>query len=211
MNIRVYFAGLSVVLTEQKFRTLLKDIPEHWHASIMKYNRANDRALSIAAKWILHRELSIHYPDATINFNNGVPAVEGISTRISISHTPGMVVCAISDYGNIGVDVEVLRNINPADFRSVLSGAEIQLLNTRAHSSPLFFDIWTRKESIAKASERGMYLNFASFSAHDPIVETDGKLWKTISLDVSTQFAAALAYPASEEPSIATSIEQLWL
>ncbi len=212
MNIRLYFAELTTVFDKARFHLLMNDIPASWHPSIAKYNRPVDQMRSAAAKWILQRELSKQHPAAIVTFDDGMPVVGGSMARVSIAHGSEMVACAISDCNAVGIDVERINPVDLAQFNSVLSKEEIVMLDRNpTQKDALFFDIWTRKESISKACGRGVYLGFKSFNAHDAAVTAEGALWRAITLDISSRYAAAVAFPAKEEPAISVHLEKLLL
>ena len=79
----------------------------------------------------------------------GKPALDGVSYDVSISHTAGYVVLALSGSGAVGVDVELLsRNALVASERyipsNVLDSFPLEMKNTKA----LFH--WCAKEALFK-------------------------------------------------------------
>ena len=199
----MYYSELPLSLGETQFKSLLNCLPEHWHPSVLKYLREEDRILSAAAKWLLYLGLQKHKFPVNVVFENGRPVTESDSVGVSVSHTPGFVACAINDAGAVGIDVERIRPVVPADFKSVLTSGELVLLEGNPlQSDTRFFDIWTRKESIAKACGRGMYVNFASFAAHDSMVIAEGNSWTTSALHAPDRYAAAVGYPADAKVSL---------
>jgi phosphopantetheinyl transferase len=79
--------------------------------------------------------------------------------QISVSHTKGLVACAVSDTGPIGIDVEYWRE---RDFVALASYAfgpkeadEVQKAE-QSERAKIFYRIWTLKESMAKAMGIGV-------------------------------------------------------
>lgn len=84
--------------------------------------------------------------------------------HFNISHTKGMVVCAVHDLP-VGVDVEEIRPYSEALAKRVLTPLELQnlaLWESRGHhfGEVCFFRYWTLKESYVKATGEGLSVPF---------------------------------------------------
>ena len=78
----------------------------------------------------------------------------------SLSHTHGMVACAVTKDADVGVDVECIdRDVNTADiaarFFAPTEAAHLLQLDEEARRNR-FFDLWTLKEALVKALGTGM-------------------------------------------------------
>ena len=80
----------------------------------------------------------------------GKPYFKGSNLKFSISHSCGMVACAISDNGEVGIDVEV-ADITPSRAEGIaarfFSAADIKRTSGDVEA---FKREWTRKEAAAK-------------------------------------------------------------
>ena len=90
--------------------------------------------------------------------------------RFNLSHTKGLVACALAWKHDIGIDVETLdRNNRLIDiagrFFSEEECADLQKL-PRQQQPDRFFDYWTLKESFIKAKGMGLALPLGQFSFH---------------------------------------------
>lgn len=117
--------------------------PEHWVFSTNRYGRP----------FIVEKEGDVTGP------------------FFSVSHTDGLVVCAIAAFPDIGVDVERRhREIDIAEVASsVLSDNERAWLDIFAQRgrSQAFFTLWTLKEAYAKARGMGLSLALSSIAFGD--------------------------------------------
>jgi 4'-phosphopantetheinyl transferase len=100
----------------------------------------------------------------------GKPALAGARAggRLSfnISHTRGLVACAIAE-DEVGVDVETAdRRVDLNLARSVFAPEEERLLNSApaAARASLFLRFWTLKEAFIKATGEGLARPLKSFS-----------------------------------------------
>ncbi|MEY8353738.1 4'-phosphopantetheinyl transferase superfamily protein [Lachnospiraceae bacterium 54-53] len=85
--------------------------------------------------------------------------------HFNISHTDGMVACAIGDR-QLGIDVERVRPYPESVPRRVFSEAERRRLEEmpEAERSRYFFRIWTLKESYVKAAGCGLTVPLTEIS-----------------------------------------------
>ena len=88
----------------------------------------------------------------------------------NLSHTRGLVVCALLRGLDVGVDVEDTRRMTDgvAIADRFFSGAEVKDLHRLPahHQQDRFFDYWTLKEAYIKARGMGLALPLGGFSYH---------------------------------------------
>lgn len=162
----------------------------------LRFHHARDRWSYAAAHQLLRTMLTEFHGGSPLEWTFrlspfGKPEIEwdrahAVAPRFNISHTHGLVACGLTlDYPGgleLGVDVESLfRSINAADLaQRFFSENESRWLDTLPESDvqSAFIRLWTIKEAIAKATGRGLQLDFRSFSCslnplsvtfHDPL------------------------------------------
>jgi len=134
-----------------------------------------DRRSYIAAHWLLRSALSQYLPvePSAWEFTRslfGKPAIsgppQGRRIAFNLSHSPGMVACAVTKTGEVGVDVETVR---PREFlklaeRFFAPGEFQELKRLPEHErARAFFRFWTLKEAYVKARGRGLSLDLSGF------------------------------------------------
>jgi 4'-phosphopantetheinyl transferase len=142
-----------------------------------RLRRERDRSGFLAAHALLRRMLSCYAdvpPAAWIFSTNrwGRPEIAGPAAapvlRFSLSHTAGLVACAVALDGDCGLDVEAGdRVIDPLRLaRRVLSAAELADLENipAAERRERFLTYWTLKEAYIKARGVGMSLPLHAIS-----------------------------------------------
>lgn len=91
-----------------------------------------------------------------------------IPLRFNISHTKGLIACALTLSVDVGIDVEYIKRktsyLKVADYK--FSPSEIAELNEhpRENQRCRFFDYWTLKESYIKALGCGLTIPLDGFS-----------------------------------------------
>jgi 4'-phosphopantetheinyl transferase len=102
----------------------------------------------------------------------GRPVVRGPACEpplhFSLSHTPGLVACAVARVCDVGVDTECLDRVGDplalADRFFAPSEAALLRAESPGVRSLRFLELWTVKEAYAKACGLGLHLPFASFA-----------------------------------------------
>lgn len=150
-----------------------------------------DRDISIGAR-ALARTLLLAYSDAgrasdlSFVFNDhGKPAlagaVNGRRLAFNLSHTRGLVVCAVAWDTELGVDVEAVRDNPPLSVaQSYFAAPEIDVLQALepGDRADAFYATWTLKESFIKARGQGLAIPLDSFAVqlHPPALLPYGAL-----------------------------------
>jgi 4'-phosphopantetheinyl transferase len=91
----------------------------------------------------------------------------GSGFAFNLSHTAGLIVCAIAREPEIGVDAEdASRGVDPELHRRFFSPAEADALDAlpEAERPSRFFEYWTLKEAYIKARGMGLSLPLDGFS-----------------------------------------------
>jgi 4'-phosphopantetheinyl transferase len=138
-------------------------------AKAARFLREKDRCQYLAAHALLRRMLAAHdgLVPASWRFREGPhgrpepePGQTGLRLRFSLSHTDGMVACALTRERDIGLDVEMLeRGLADLDMLAALFAPhEAGLLQRCAaeRKRVTFFELWTLKEAYLKALGLGL-------------------------------------------------------
>ena len=149
---------------------------------------------------------------------NGKPALtpyEGAQRRggalhFNLAHSEGIGVLAVTQAGPVGVDVEQVRRLQDfkelvRQFFSVREAAQFSKLPGEQQPAA-FFNLWTRKEALLKATGEGIGRSLnrveVSFLPGEPARVLSlpaepwaGCEWSLIELAISPAYAGALALP----------------
>jgi 4'-phosphopantetheinyl transferase len=147
------------------------DFPENYRNKIKAFRRWQDAQLSLLGRYLLKYGLkSIQkefYPN-NLKFNsNSKPYLDAENLEFNISHSGNIVVCAISDRYEIGIDIEILKDIDIMDFRGQMTQNEWNKVIYSNNISSSFFNYWTQKEAVLKAHGSGIIDVLKSFEIID--------------------------------------------
>jgi len=133
---------------------------------------------------------------------------EHVRLRFNLSHTRGLVACALTWQRDVGVDVENLeRQEGSLDVaRRFFAASEVEALGCVAeeHRRRRFFDYWTLKESYIKARGMGLSLPLGQFAfdvadeqaiaiSFGPEIDDDPQHWEFHASRPTPQHRLALA------------------
>jgi 4'-phosphopantetheinyl transferase len=142
-----------------------------------------DRTIYTAAHWLLRTALAEAggLPAAAWRFVSGPhgkpridPALGRPRLSFNLSHTKGLVACAIATDVDIGIDIELISprraGLDIAErYFSTEETALLRATESYQQQVQLFFRLWTAKESLIKATGEGLQRALDSFSfAFDP-------------------------------------------
>lgn len=160
------------------------------------------------------RGISMH------RYSSGKPFLPDFpNLHYNISHTHNMVVVAVGDHV-MGVDIEAISAARMAIAKRFFSKLELEMLKhcKKRYLDTLFFELWTARESFAKATGTGI---FASISHFIPEKVEDGwqindettGLWAIRHYRYGDNFVIALCVAKEKEfpEAIETiKLEKLW-
>jgi len=178
--LKIYHADSVIFRAQYKLEELLHFLPESLHAKALRYRMPQDAFNFVLGKLMLKNgleEMGLDNDLEKIQFNkNGKPFLENVF--FNISHSGNYVVCAITQAGEVGIDLEKPRDISLEDFE--MNFTKKEWTNITTHSFPLkkFYWYWVRKESIIKALGVNLsYLNKIELeSGKDFFIENE-KRW----------------------------------
>ncbi len=133
--------------------------------------------------------------------------LEGVcGPHISLSHTQGMIACAVSQRHPIGIDVERRRRRSFSDIADYAFGPT-ERCYVAAGGMDAFYKIWTLREAISKATGEGFSMAIDGkdrvTSSTDALCWIDQK-WNLFHEAVEPSFSVAIATQGLDNWSLAS-------
>ncbi|MBT9393364.1 4'-phosphopantetheinyl transferase superfamily protein [Hymenobacter sp. NST-14] len=175
-----------------------------------QYFREADRQQHLVARAVLRLVLGkiTRVSPRTISFATGLHhkplLAEPAGLHFSVSYAGSLVLLAVHG-SSVGIDVEAADPefaYQPL-LSQCFSSAESRHITEATCPATAFFQLWTRKEALAKATAQGIDQHFARLPALDgahepgPGVLASEQSWRVISFPAAAHCPASLAYPAS--------------
>lgn len=194
-----------------------------------RFHSEHDRADYLAAHWLLRNALASTgiAPAQRCRFiidKRGKPRIDPEFGRpelqFNLSHTRGLVACALCTTGAIGIDVE--RLVHKPDLADIAARyfcrSELALVE---HAPPhrrtaVFTRLWTLKEAFIKATGEGFHRALDSFSfaldpvaiAFHPVDADDPANWKFVEYRPTSQYRLAIAVRQRRDVSVNVTIRR---
>lgn len=113
----------------------------------------------------------------------------------NISHSGNVVVMVMSDHCDVGVDTEEIKPIEIENFQENFLPGEWTWLQNSANRLKYirFYQLWTRKEAILKATGQGLSLPLDSFSVLNETVKVADEKWHLLNLSLEVGSATHIA------------------
>ena len=126
---------------------------------IQSITEQNTRMQSVYGEWLvkttLAKLLDTNEENIIIERKNGKPFIKNSPLYISISHSGNFVAAAFSQ-AEIGIDIEVMREINLNVAKKFCTNNDLEFLNSQENKTEAFFKIWTAKEAYLKITGEGI-------------------------------------------------------
>ena len=166
--VKGYIADATVLKDEQLYRRLYTGLDVSRRAKADRFRFEKDKRLSVAAGALLQYALqmeNVWEPSIDVT-SNGKPYLVGEeSLHFNLSHSEGMVMCAIAEK-EVGCDVEKKAVLDRRLAEYVMTEHELDRiygLEKDTEQQEMLFRLWTLKESYMKATGLGIGLEPKSF------------------------------------------------
>ncbi len=198
--IRIYQADSDQVRKDKALNNLLRVLPEKMHERANRYKFERDAYNFVLGRLLLKIGLEEHGKIDQFEHieykESGKPFLKDVF--FNISHTDNLVVCALSTDGDIGIDIEKVKQVKLDDFDAWFTKKEWAEINNSPSPFQKFYWYWTRKESIIKALGVNLsYLHEIEIDATKDHFLKNEKKWWLKDIDPGTDFIGALC---SETP-----------
>lgn len=176
----------------------------------LRFRHSKDRDRFICRRTALRILLSkyTNRPAVEIEFSigkNKKPELKHhANLYFNVSHSEEMVLIAISDKA-VGVDIEYVKP--EFNFREMLNHSfneqEIKFINDSKEQTASFFELWTRKEALTKASSKGLDDDLRNIPSLDGWHSTNNEIgldsnWQLNSFSINQEYAASIACIADQ-------------
>ncbi|HEX8014414.1 MAG TPA: 4'-phosphopantetheinyl transferase superfamily protein [Flavobacterium sp.] len=161
---------------ERLLENNLSEFSVDFQNKIRRYKRWQDAQLSLLGRVLLFmgvEEIFGNSPkDRMIkNTKYNKPYFESNLVKFNISHSGEIVVCALCDKDEVGIDIEKISDIEINNFKLQMTKKEWKNIIFSYDKKEAFFDYWTQKESVIKAHGHGLTIPLTSFEIFENTTE----------------------------------------
>ena len=198
--IEVVYTRFYTRLPEDLWQRYLSKIPLRLQKDINRFRRWQDRQARLFGKLLLSEAFKrFGYAQDlldTLSYNEfGRPFLND-RVDFNISHSGGCVVCAATDMGRVGIDIEEIRPIDLDDFKNSLTSGERATIKQADRPYNKFFQYWTMKESIIKANGQGLSVPLSEIHVHRNLAVLYDETWFLKEICIDPDYKCYLAADA---------------
>jgi 4'-phosphopantetheinyl transferase len=181
---------------QQELAEKLLLLPEKLQLQALRKRQWTDRQLSVAGKLLLLKLLqeqnNVHSL-ADLKYNEyRRPYFEG-GPDFNIAHSGNIVICGMTDEGQIGVDTEQVNQLDFNDFTDFFTENEWHYINNHPDKFDGFYNFWTKKEAVLKAIGSGFHTPLNSVDVSGENVIYDGITYQITALNTHPGYKCHIA------------------
>jgi len=181
---------ISESFHQNAFKKFLAELPQVMQNKANSYKRWQDQQAFLLGRLLVKEGVKKfdYLEDPLVNFQYntfGKPFIDG-SINFNISHSQSYVVCAISNYCHLGIDIEKRNNIPLDSFKTQFSEEEWNEISISKNSTLTYYEYWTKKEATTKGIGKGVSIPFSSFSFNENTTQIEDSKWYLYPIDLNT-------------------------
>ena len=196
--VTLFYTNILSLYNSEKWDSYFNQIPKQEQDTILENIRIKEKLQKLGGRLLLMHVMSMH-TNLTLNDISytplGKPYIHN-AFQFSIAHSGEYVVLAMGDHFPIGVDIEIIKDIEPTKYYSLLNQHEINELEKTNSSLTLFYTYWVIKESISKATGLGLNFNFKEIkiiSEKEALIGT--KQWYLEKVEIEKNYICFISTP----------------
>lgn len=194
----IYYTYIDEERHAQIINEFSRNSPKTYQNKIRKFKRWQDAQLSILGRFLLKyglQQIDKYFDENEFRFNsNSKPYLEAENLEFNISHSGNIVVCAISNRCEIGIDIEIVKDIEVADFRTQMTENEWKKIFNAENVCSSFFDYWTQKEAVLKAQGSGIIDFLQSFEIINERITLNNRIFSIQKIPIDENYKCHIAF-----------------
>ena len=209
--IYIYYAYISKERHAFLLDKYATGFPETFRERLSRFRRWQDAQLSLIG-WVLiqkgMQKLHKTFLYENLQFTKyKKPYFVNDTTQFNISHSGNMVVCAISPMHTVGIDIEIIHDIDPADFKFQMTPAEWEGITSARDQQRSFFKYWTQKEAVIKAHGMGLSIPLQSFEVTRNSTRIGDTVFQVKEIELAKDYICHISFPGETFPDVVSPVE----
>lgn len=193
---RVYYNFWDKEFNAAFISPYLHLLSEEDQARISRFRQPRDACLSLIGRLLLLvacKDFNITITHLrNLQFSpNKKPVVPGFS--FSISHAANLVVAAVSNDIEVGIDVEDMSAVETADLENYIATLKFDIIPGTTNTRKEFFTRWTCHEAVLKAYGTGFLVDLEQLQCNDDMATIGNTHWYLRQINIADGFSCHLA------------------
>jgi 4'-phosphopantetheinyl transferase len=197
----IYYAYIDEANHNELIREHLPRFSKEYQEKVLRFHRWQDAQLSLIGRLLLMcgmKDLDKKVAYFQLEYTDySKPFFSNLDLKFNISHSGNLVICALSETFDIGIDVELMKDIKIENFSNQMTVYEWGKVMQASCQKTTFYEYWTQKEAVVKAHGKGLSIPLKSFEIQNDTVILDNDNFYTKKIELDAQYKIALAYKKS--------------
>lgn len=178
---------------------LLTNLPKDLLIKNKSYKNWKDRELNLQGKLLLIEGLKLYDIDLKclekLKYNKyGKPYLD-LDLDFNISHSGEYVICVLAKGLRLGVDIEKIEGFDLDSITGVFTKNELFHINSYEKKEKIFYDYWTKKESIVKAIGGGLSIALEDIEIYKKKqLSYDNNTWYIQKIQIDNLYSCHIAF-----------------
>lgn len=210
LPVQIKYLFISEEFHVKYYESYLSKLPLRMREKIMKFKRWQDAQASLLGNYlILNNVLNGDICKLTdIQYNKcGKPFILGFP-HFNISHSGNIVVFVSSEH-KIGIDVELVKDIDVDDFKLQMTNSEWNKIQFSLNKTAAFYEYWTQKEAVIKANGKGLNIPLKSFEINSGLTLIEEEKFYVKKVPIDQNYMCHLAIKSIFQSDIFFDIEMI--
>ena len=184
--------------SEQELADKLAVLPSNLQQQALRKRQWIDRQFAVAGKLLLLSLLKEFKSNLTLpdlKYNTYHRPYLNTEFDFNIAHSGNMVICCGSDTGQIGIDIEQIKEIELDDYLNYFTKHEWTIIDHYTYTNRFdgFYNFWTRKEAVLKAIGSGFHTPLSSVDVSDESLTYDDITYHIQSIEINPEYKCHIA------------------
>lgn len=175
--VELYITDIKNILSNMNVH--LNSLTAQRREKAKKFYFLEDSLRCIAGGLLLQKILNVKTDNEIEYTIYEKPFLKNDSRFFNLSHSGDYVIMAVSDK-IVGVDIEKIKTADMEVAKKCFQKAEIEYLQNHPLPDKIFYSLWTRKESLMKATGYGLNMapeSFCVLPIDSSEIVLDGQTW----------------------------------
>lgn len=186
----------------ERLEELFSQLPENLVKSVNTYQDTNDRTSRMISKLLLEILVRKILPGQNFFWNLyqkdsfSRPHFKGLDINFSSAHHESFSIVCAAIKKQCGIDSELIKPLDINVYSDFLHVNEKEFVHQQPNPQTTFYEIWTKKEAVLKASGLGISHELQLIDAHKNIIQINDRKYFTEELDISEN---SITYIAADQ------------
>ncbi|ABQ05116.1 4'-phosphopantetheinyl transferase family protein [Flavobacterium johnsoniae] len=196
--IYIYYSYIAEDNCESLIKNELPKFSSDFQNRIKSYRRWQDAQLSLLGRIILFKAVDHIYNGKfqsreieQTQYNK--PYFKNGSIQFNISHSGEIVVCALCEKSQVGIDIEFITDVLIDDCKWQMTENEWLTLTSSDKIKEAFFGYWTQKEAVIKANGLGLSIPLKTFEVLEETAIIKGQKFFLKEIEIDEKYKCYIA------------------